>query len=523
MATPVTNFGLVKVNIGYAAGATSIALDPGEGSKLPATTGGLTYPLTWWNRTDYAHPALDPNVEIVLVTGRSTDTLTVTRAQEGTSASSKNSADKEYYMSLGITKLMWETTAKPKSFVQGLQLQTHRDSDLQTDQVELVNVESIIMDDGTELRNDSDEWTGKLADITVSGAGGLDTGAEANGYWYEIYAIAKEDGTRNLLLHLSKLWNTASNYPTGDDTTQPLRSSAVNADNKLGQGFTINESGSCVYAEVKLARVGTPTGKIWLTIHTNAAGVPSSTVVATSQAFDVSRIPTTAATIRIPMKTSEILSASPTLYHLVLQGDYTVDGTNYIGWRYDASSPTYANGAFAAYDSDGGGAWSSNSGHDAIFAIINEVSISTVTMPTDYTKKCFLGWVFNNGDGDFRPFLQVGRAVRYTNISQTNNDVWTLSGSRELLDFYSWVPPQELVRTYIALTGTGTGGALAAVGDLRATDLSTSGTSTGAQAILATAITSTMPSEFGEAIIQFQGAMVVGTANAHIWAVGFDF
>jgi hypothetical protein len=144
-------------------------------------------------------------------------------------------------------------------------------------------------------------------------------------------------------------------------------------------------------------------------------------------------------------------------------------------------------------------------------------------MPTDYTKKCFLGWVYNNGDGDFRPFLQVGRSVRYTNISQTNNSVWDLSGSRELVDFYQWVPAQELVRTYIALTGTGTGGALAAIGDLRATDLSTSGTSTGAQAILATAITSDMPSEFGEAIIQFQGAMVVGTANANIWAVGFDF
>ncbi len=520
MATPVRNFALVTVDGGYAAGATSVDLQTGDGSKLPDE---FPYPVTWWNATDYAHPADDPLVEIVSVTDRATDTLTITRAQENTSASSKNTGGKTYRMSLGITKAMWETTAKPKSFVQGLQLQTHRDSDLQAKQVELVNVDSIIMDDGTELRNDSDEWTGKLADITVAGAGGLDTGVEENGHWYEIYAIAKEDGTRNLLLHLSKLWNTGTSYPNGDDTLQTLRSLGTNGDNKLGQGFTISESGPCVYAEVKLARVGTPTGKIWLTVHTNAAGVPSSTVVATSQAFDVSRIPTTAEMVRIPMKTSETLSASPTLYHLVLQGDYTVDASNYIGWRYDASAPDYANGSFARYDSDGGGVWTSNSGHDAIFAMVTETSISTVTMPTDYTKKCFLGWVHNNGLGDFRPFLQVGRSVRYTNISETNNNVWDLSGSRELVDFYQWVPPQELVRTYIALTGTGTGGALAAIGDLRATDLSISGTSTGAQAILATAITSDMPSEFGEAIIQFQGAMIVGTANANIWAVGFDF
>lgn len=40
--------------------------------------------------TNYPDPSDDPYVEIVRVTGISTDTLTVTRAQEGTSASNKN-------------------------------------------------------------------------------------------------------------------------------------------------------------------------------------------------------------------------------------------------------------------------------------------------------------------------------------------------------------------------------------------------------------------------------------------------
>src|SRR5574338_87071 len=209
MATPVLNFGLVTVSGTYGSSDTSIALASGDGARLPDTTGGYAYPVTWWNATDYAHPADDPNVEIVSVTARSGDTLTVARAQEGTSASTKNVSTKTYRMSLGITKAMWESLARPKSFHQGLQLQTHRDSDVAATQVELVNVDSIIMDDGTELRNDNGEWSGKIADITVAGAGGLDTGAVASNTWYEIYAIAKEDGTRSLLLHESKHWGIA--------------------------------------------------------------------------------------------------------------------------------------------------------------------------------------------------------------------------------------------------------------------------------------------------------------------------
>src|SRR5574338_274348 len=101
MAIAVTNFGLVTVSTGYSSGATSIMLQTGDGSKLPVES---PYPMTWWNSTDYAHPADDPTAEIVYVAARSRDTLTVTRAQEGTSATSKNTADKTYRMSLSFTQ-----------------------------------------------------------------------------------------------------------------------------------------------------------------------------------------------------------------------------------------------------------------------------------------------------------------------------------------------------------------------------------------------------------------------------------
>lgn len=99
----IVNFGKVQVSIGYDASATSIVLSTGDGAKLPSV---FPYNLIWWNFTDFSDPGDDPNVEIVRVTNRSTDTLTVTRAQEGISATTKNTATKTYKMDLALTKKM---------------------------------------------------------------------------------------------------------------------------------------------------------------------------------------------------------------------------------------------------------------------------------------------------------------------------------------------------------------------------------------------------------------------------------
>jgi len=101
---PVKNFAKVTVSTGYDASATSIALSSGQGAKLPAPSTDGSFNLVWWNSTDYSDPSDDPNVEIVRCTARSTDTLTVTRAQESTSASTKNTAGKTYKMVLAPTK-----------------------------------------------------------------------------------------------------------------------------------------------------------------------------------------------------------------------------------------------------------------------------------------------------------------------------------------------------------------------------------------------------------------------------------
>ena len=105
---PVANFAKVTVSAGYSAAATSVALSSGEGSKLPQPSTAGAFNLVWWNATDYGDPSDDPNVEIVRCTARSTDTLTVTRAQEGISATTKNTSGKTYKMVVAVTKKMMD-------------------------------------------------------------------------------------------------------------------------------------------------------------------------------------------------------------------------------------------------------------------------------------------------------------------------------------------------------------------------------------------------------------------------------
>ena len=85
MGLKLTNNAISVLASGIAAGATSIALAAGTGSRFP-TLGASDY-----------HPATiskpDGTFEIVKVTARSGDMLTVTRAQEGTTALSFNAGD----------------------------------------------------------------------------------------------------------------------------------------------------------------------------------------------------------------------------------------------------------------------------------------------------------------------------------------------------------------------------------------------------------------------------------------------
>lgn len=83
----------------YDASATSIDVITGHAGRLPPAP----FNAVWWNATDYPDPSDDPTVEIVRVTAVSTDTLTITRGQEGTAAEDHNLAGKTYFLIAGMT------------------------------------------------------------------------------------------------------------------------------------------------------------------------------------------------------------------------------------------------------------------------------------------------------------------------------------------------------------------------------------------------------------------------------------
>jgi len=102
----VKNKAKVIVSTGYDDSDDTIILSTDEGDKLPDPAVSGEFNLVWWNYSDYRDPSDDPNFEIVRCTARVTNTLTVTRAQESTSASTKNTSGKVYKMLLGVTAKM---------------------------------------------------------------------------------------------------------------------------------------------------------------------------------------------------------------------------------------------------------------------------------------------------------------------------------------------------------------------------------------------------------------------------------
>lgn len=106
----------VTLSTGYDNAATTVVLSTGDGAKLPDPTAG-NYNLVWFNSTDYKRPFDDPNVEIIRVTSKSTDSLSIVRPAAGNSyngegsantAKTHNTGGKTYKMILGLTRKMIE-------------------------------------------------------------------------------------------------------------------------------------------------------------------------------------------------------------------------------------------------------------------------------------------------------------------------------------------------------------------------------------------------------------------------------
>jgi hypothetical protein len=340
----------------------------------------------------------------------------------------------------GAGTLTWGSANPTQSF-RGLYLRTHPDADVAASKV-WFNADEIVMDDGTRTSS----WAGQVADITVAGAGGLDTGAEAASTWYEVYALAKDDGTKSAVLHRSKDYlkdqeQAVTNSQAG------LRSAA--AATKYAQSFQLATAGFVDFVDIRIAKVGAPTGRVWLTLEASAAGVPSNTPLATSDKFDVSILSTTDQVVRFPFRTPTSLSTATT-YFIVFQGDYTVSGVNYVGLDFQNTN-VYANGGITSFD---GATWTAVSvTSDFRFAVFVRRNDTTVTLPSGYTKKAKIGYVYNNSGSNFVGFVQRDTAQR--RLTSTGNSTGALSlAAPQIIDLSTLVPPGPLLVDMVPFNGT---------------------------------------------------------------------
>jgi len=308
-------------------------------------------------------------------------------------------------------------------------------------QVQLQRSSGIILSNG-QLVNQAAPL---VADVTVSGAGGLDIGTEQNSRWYQPYYIRKDDGTENLCLRLMKVNNLdqsqtsfVSNYGLNDATARTWHA----------QSFPVGTTGQLPFVEMGLGRSGTPNGSIWLEVQTNSGGSPSGVVLATStRLYAPAHTNNNGFQAVFTFDTPATLT-SGTTYWLVLKSDYATSGANFIVVHYSDASG-YA-GAHKRWD---GAAWQvDNAGRDLCFKTYVTVdSTPTLTLPSGYTMYTKAGPpVYNDSGGNFQSFFAQDNLVMPIGyIASSNAHLYIgQTGATTvpiLLDASTVIPPEPVI------------------------------------------------------------------------------
>jgi hypothetical protein len=346
MIDPARNFAIVTVSTIYDADDVSIALVTGNGARLPQPSTEGAFNLTWWNSTDYNMPHEDPEREIVRVTARSGDTLTVVRGQEGISASIKNRSGKTYLMALTLTKKtiddIRDDLDEANDAIEGKQdqdddldaisaltgeglLKRHSNGTYTLEEAQTVSPEDVqdivaeMVEDGTGISWDYDDDLGTLTPAVSLSPFDTDDLAEGSGNLY--YTTARANGafdtriatkTTSDLAEGSNLYYTTARMNSDFDTRLATKSTS-----------DLSEGSNLYYTDVRAdARITAQKAQInGLATLDGSGKIPTSqlpalaitdTFVVNSQ---VAMLALTAETgdvaVRTDLNKSYILTASP--------------------------------------------------------------------------------------------------------------------------------------------------------------------------------------------------------------------
>lgn len=167
-------------------------------------------------------------------------------------------------------------------------------------------------------------------------------------------------------------------------------------------------SGLLEFVDFKVLKVGSPTGRVWVSIYATDGTTPTGSALKTSDKLDVSLISTSAQVIRFVFRDPQSLT-SGTTYAAILEGDWTIDGVNAVNIRVN-SVGGYASGGRASFD-NGGGTWGVTAGVDLWFKTYVTQNDTSVTMPSGYDQKAKVGYVYNDSGSDFDPFVAQDHSV----------------------------------------------------------------------------------------------------------------
>jgi len=383
-------------------------------------------------------------------------------------------------------KLNWAAFSSSQK-VDGLLIGTHHHPTLKFSQVLLTHAETIIMDDGTPVP----DWNNLVADITVSGAGGLDSNsAEAANTWYEVWAIRNSStGAKALLLHrmknhaLDQSWD-ATLSGQESSTLGSVNPNMTNGDQryvtKVSQSIVAHDTGPMRYIELKIIKSTPRPSNLYMTLETDDGfGNASGTVLATSRSISddawggqvtVTRfVFDTAATVTNGSKylmvcnydgPTDNLSLSWNGYQV--QGNIRTLGPGQQRWMANVG---YNNPGFGyhPYDLDLGtitlgygdarqynvalGTWkllANTTGFsgpsDFFFRTYIEHNNTALVLPTGYNQKCLLSYVHNNTSSNFKEYHQHNRYM----VMGYDPDwfVFTVPSTGVLaLDIQNFVPP----------------------------------------------------------------------------------
>ena len=372
------------------------------------------------------------------------------------------------------TGLRWKTVGGSGSF-HNLWIQTHYDLALKDRQLLLRQADEIIMNDGTRISG----WSNMAVDISLSGAGGLDTGVEETSHWYEAYAIANSAGSEiSMVLHRAPETLQDQSLTTTTDTGITLRRLTGGTATKIGQSFVPTIAGPLTSVEIEVSRTGSPVGLIWITLEADSGGFPSGTVLATSRIMDAGRLPTDKARMRFLFDTNTTVSLNTT-YHLVYQGDYDVSDANYTTlWGVAAGG--YANGSASEFRVAWFTSTSLGGPADVWFkTFVQGTPATAVTMPGGYDQRALISYVYNNSLGHFKQYTQKDRNI-VVGVWGDWRAFTAVTGLIEAVDLEAYLPPVTCSVKFAAWLTHGSPRQPTPIGGVASTDMPiTVGTSGG--------------------------------------------